>query len=324
MLVAHANLDCESTWGGLALPVAVQQRISLYGTLLGALAPVDAPDDFERQRREDLDGKARAQLELELWTPAPVDPARLQLPWRPRLRTGTPPRADLAWADPAARAANDRRLAHHVVAQHGLALPGSRVITRVDDLELAGEWIAKLPWTAAGRDRCRGRGAPTPDQRTRLERLLAVCGALVVEPWCERIVDVGVCATVDPHGVVTAHPPHGLLTDPRGGFLGIDLAGARLEPGEHAQLAAMVAAAGAAISGTGYAGRFAIDAFAYRAGGERRFHPLCEINARTTFGWVAWACAAWTQTTRLGFGEPPDGARVLIAPGSDRVTAWIA
>jgi hypothetical protein len=197
------------------------------------------------------------------------------------------------------------------------------VITRIDELELAGEWIAKLPWTAAGRDRCRGRGAPTPDQRTRLERLLAVCGALVVEPWCERIVDVGVCARVDAHGVVTARPPHGLLTDPRGGFLGIDLAGAQLEPAEHAQLATMVAAAGAAIAGTGYVGRFAIDAFAYRVDGERRFHPLCEINARTTFGWVAWAFAARAQTTRLGFGEPPAGARVLIAPGSDRVTAWI-
>ncbi len=312
--IVHANLDCESRWSGLPLPAQVQHRISLYGTLLGALAPDGA--------------------ELELWTPAAVDRARLKLPWQQALRTGTPAHADLAWADPGARAANDRRLAHAVAARHGMALPGSRVITTVSDLadladlgDLGGEWIAKLPWTAAGRDRCRGRGAPNAEQRTRLERLLASCGALVVEPWCDRITDVGVCATVEADGRVTAHPPHGLLSDARGGFLGIDLAGAVLEPAEHAQLETMVAAAGAAIAETGYTGRFAIDAFAYRDGAVRRFHPLCEINARTTFGWIARAFAARPMTpapTRLGFGEPPPGSTVLITPGPDHVTAWIA
>jgi len=301
--VIHANLDCESRWSGLALSPAVEQRISYYGALLCVLAPDGA--------------------ELELWTPAAIDPSRLDLPRTPILRVGTPPRADLAWADPSARAANDRRLALALAANHGVALPGSRVITRVDEIDLPGPWIAKAPWTAAGRDRCRGTGTPTAEQRTRLERLLAKCGALVLEPWCDRLLDVGVCAKVE-HGVVTSKPPHGLITDARGGFVGIDLAAAMLEPIEHAQLDAIVAAAGAAIAGTGYAGRFAVDAFAYRDGDARRFRPLCEINARTTFGWIAWAFAAVSGTTRLGFGEAPPGARVLIAPASDHVTAWIA
>jgi hypothetical protein len=204
------------------------------------------------------------------------------------------------------------------------------VIARVDDLDLPGPWVCKAPWTAAGRDRCHGSGPPTVEQRARLGRLLKRFGSLVLEPWCERVLDVGVCATVAPDGAVDAHPPHGLVVDHRGGFLGIDLGPPALEAGEHAALATMVAAAGARLAAAGYAGPFAIDAFAYRDGEHRRFHPLCEINARFSFGWIARAFAARTGAHQLGFGEPPAGATVLIAPATggaappDRVTAWIA
>jgi len=296
-LILHANLDCEARWAGVTLPVAVLERISLYGTLVSALGPDDT-------------------AHRELWTPAAVDAARIHLPWPVTLRTGTPDRADLAWADgAAARAANDRRLALGLCA-----LPGARAITSVDEIDLAS-WIVKLPWTAAGRDRCRGTGAPTAEQRVRIGRLLAICGELVLEPWCDRIADAGVCATVD--GMT--YPPHRLLSDPRGGFLGIDLAPPELLPDEHAELAAQVASVRGAIATTGYRGPFAIDAFAYRDGDQRRFHPLCEINARYSFGWIAHALHARLGTTRLGFGTPPPGARVLVsAAAGDPVSAWIA
>lgn len=300
--VIHANLDCESKWSGLALPPAVERRISLYGTLLMVFAP---------------DGVA-----VELWTPAAIDPARWLGATKPTFRVGAPSRADLAWADERAAAANDRRLALAIAG-----LPGARVVTSVelDDARwFAGPWIAKPVWTAAGRDRCRGVGPPTSEQRARLARLVARCGALVVEPWCDRIVDVGVCAAIDRRGEITAKPPHALITDPHGGFAGVDVAGVALEPDERARLHAVVSEAGAAIAATGFVGRFSIDAFAYRDGGERRFHPLCEINARITFGWVAWAFAERLGTTRLGFSPPPPGATVLVAPGSDPITAWIA
>lgn len=298
-MIIDANLDCEARWSGLALPAAVRARISLYGLLLAVLAP---PDD-----------------EVELWTPAPVDLAR----WRGRpvsTRAGTPPRCDLRWADPDARAANDRRLALAVAA-----LPGARTITRVDELAVPGPWVAKAPWTAAGRDRCRGAGPPTAAQRARLGRLLAACGALVVEPWCERVLDLGVCATVARDGTVTADPPHQLGVDARGGFAGIDLAPPALTDGEAHELAAAVDAAGAAIAGAGYAGPFTVDGFVFRDGPARRLHAPCEINARRSFGAIARAYAARTGATRLGLtGAPPPGATVLIAPGDDHVTAWIA
>jgi hypothetical protein len=305
--VVHANLDCEARWAGVALPAHVLERISLFGTLVAALAPAD-------------------EREVEVWVPATVDPARLglELP-RPHVRVGNPPRAELVWADPGAKDANDRR--------RGLALAalaGARAVGSLAELAAAlpaGPWVAKAPWTSAGRDRAFGDGAELAGElRVRVERLLARFGALIVEPWCERLIDVGVCARVDAAGSVTSHPPHGLAIDRRGGFAGIDLAPPALLPEESAQLAAAVGAAGAHLTALGYAGPFAVDAFAYRdADGARRFHPICEINARHTFGWVARALAARVGATRLGFGAPPPGATVLVAPTADDPTAaWCA
>lgn len=306
--VIHANLDCEATWAGVPLPREVARRISLLGALTAVLAPTGA--------------------EVEVWTPAEVDPARLRaVPgWTPpALRTGTPPRADLAWADPAARPANDRRLAVTVAAALGVGLPGARVIAAVDELlAIEGPWVAKAPWTSAGRDRCHGEGPPTDEQRRRLARLLERFGALVVEPWLDRVLDVGVCATVGADRRVTVELPHGLAVSPRGQFLAIELPPPALLAAEASQLAATVAGVGAALAARGFVGPFAIDAFAYQVAGERRFHPLCEINARYSFGWIARALARRLGTSRLGFGEPPPGATVLIEPAADRVTAWCA
>lgn len=302
--VIHANLDCEATWAGAALPSGVNQRIALYGALLATLAPRDP----------------------EVWVPAPVDTARL-VPapaWSvPVMRVGVPPRADLVWAAADARAANDRRLALRIAEEQRFGLPGAKTIASATEIDLSGPWVSKAPWTSAGRDRCHGVGEPTREQRTRIERLLARHGTLVLEPWCDRLLDVGVCATVCADGSIVAHPPHGLVSDARGGFLGIDLAPPALLAHERALLDASVHAAGVALAALGYLGPFAIDAFAYRDGSERKFHPLCEINARYTFGWIARSLGARFGTQRLGFARAmPAGAVVLIAPADDGVTAW--
>jgi len=86
----------------------------------------------------------------------------------------------------------------------------------------------------------------------------------------------------------------------------------------------VVTTVGAALFAAGYTGPFAIDAFVHRGAGGRALHPLCEINARYTFGWIAHALRRRLATTRLGFTPAPPGATTLIAPGADHVTAWIA
>ncbi|MGE5186592.1 MAG: hypothetical protein ACM31C_31265 [Acidobacteriota bacterium] len=222
-----------------------------------------------------------------------------------------PPRWDLAWCDPAARAVNDRRFA---LAACG-ALPGTRVLERPEQIdELDGAWpqtwVAKAVWTAAGRDRARGEGAPAGELRARVANLVARC-PVIVEPWCERALDVGVCSVVGR----APHAPHRLVVDARGGFLGIDRRPPELAAEHRARLAEIVGACDAALARAGYAGPFTVDAFVHPGG----LHA-CELNARYTFGHVAHALGAGV----LGFGPPPPGARVLVAAGDDDpVSAWV-
>ena len=292
-----ANLDCEARWAGAPLPLRVLRRISAAAALLAYLVP---------------------EGDVEVWAPAEVDPERLAIEKIVAMRVGAPERWDLAWADPLAKRANDRRLALAVHARLGTTLPGARAIASVAELDgMAGAWVAKAPWTAAGRDRIHGDGPPSAEQRVYAGRLLERFGALVVEPWLSRVFDVGVTARLE-RGRVIASAPHTLLTDSRGAFLGIDLAEPPLAPEEQAQLDRAVAAAGEALDEAGYAGPFTVDAFVH--GPERRLH-MCEINARHTFGHVARAMGCRV----LGFGPPPPGATTLIAPAADDpFTAWRA
>jgi len=360
------NLDCEARWAGTTLPQRVLRKISAIASITAAL--VDVRDDEV----------------VEVWAPAPVDPSRLVAdPAWPRVvvRVGAPDRGDiaappadgraidLAWASPAAKPFNDRRFALAVEAQLGIDEPAARTVTSLDELERAvtsldeleravraigGPWVAKALWTTAGRDRCRGEGAPTGEQRVYLGRMLDRAGpeghpdrALVVEPWRDRIVDVGTCACVTDDGSVRVEAPHTLLVDARGGFAGIDVSPPPLEPHEHEAIIAAVHASGQALAQGGYRGPFAVDSFVYAdATGRRCVRAIVEINARHTFGHVARALVARgagarlaggarrdrdTNVTprRLGFTPLDDAgrarARVLVEPTpDDATTAWLA
>jgi hypothetical protein len=249
----------------------------------------------------------------------------------------------------AARAGSDRRLAHRLAADLGAALPGAATIDSLETLRVhlaaggadagSGAWVVKALHTAAGRDRVFGQGGTLPaPAAAAVARLLVRSPVLVFEPWCARLADFGCIATALPPGAggrsfpAGVAGPHRLLSDERGGFVGIqvDDAGgpAGLEPAWRDSLMASTRAAGLALAALGYRGPFGVDAFAWRdPGGTVRFHPLCEINPRLTFGWVA---RAWSE--RLGGGpltlqlgrRPPASARLLLGPGEgDPTQAWI-
>ena len=315
------NLDCEAAWAGATLAEPVRRRISLYAALFAACAPAGGDEPHE------------------LWAPAAIDPARLVAHpgWTPpRVRprgAGEPAAFDQVWADPAARAANDRGRTLAVAQALGVALPGARLVASLAELDdhIAQQlgrperpWVCKARWTAAGRDRVHGAGPASGEARVRLGRMFARLGPLVFEPWLDRVADFGACGEVTRAGEVRVAEPHRLLTDPRGGFHGIALAPAVPAAIAEPLRATAAAAATRLAAETGYRGRFAVDAFVYRDAGAQHLHPLCELNARATFGWIARALGDRLGITRLGFDAPPAGATVLIAPGDDRVTAWCA
>lgn len=308
-MIIWANLDCEARWGGGNLPQHVARRVSAAASLLAAFA---------------AEGES-----VEIYAPAPVDPDRIKLP-NVTMRVGEPAHYDLAWANPAAKGANDRRVALALNDQLDTSLRGARTIGSLDELDAhlatlaPTRWVCKAPWTAAGRDRAHGEGATLSGElRVYVGRLLDRFGAVLFEPWLDRVLDVGVCADLHADGRVVAAAPHTLLSDSRGGFLGIDLTPPSVHPDDRLVLANAVEAAGSALHCLGYAGPYTVDAFIYRDGDAQILHPVCEINARYTFGHVARALGARLGTRVLGFGPAPEGARVLVAPtADDPVTAW--
>jgi len=287
-----------------------------------------------------------------LWTPSPVDPERvLEVPGLPRpilesgpLRDLPPVDETLAWGESSAVAAtvHHRAFCLQVAEEIGCALPGSRMVESLSDLNhllssprAPRSWVLKAPLSASGRDRYierMGPGISDPKARRTVERLFDRHGPLLFEPWMDRTADFGVSALLTPSGLRIVGV-HGQRVDRKGQFTGIDLQPS-LSEAERDRLLATVELVAGALRRAGYRGPFGIDAWRYRkADGEEILHPLGEINARMTFGLIAWTLAERVEgTARLLFGRDlpvpekgkADGIVPLLAPGPGRSSAaWI-
>ncbi|HEX6902022.1 MAG TPA: hypothetical protein VF789_20055 [Thermoanaerobaculia bacterium] len=159
-------------------------------------------------------------------------------------------------------------------------------------------WVVKAPLSAAGRDRYIERADfSDPKARRTVERLFERHGSLLFEPWMDRVADYGVSALLSPEGtrIVGVHRQR---VDRKGQFGGIDLE-SPISSEIRERLTETVLVIGDALRGEGYAGPFGIDAWEYRReDGSTVLHPLGEINARMTFGLVAWAWAERVGTER--------------------------
>jgi len=286
-----------------------------------------------------------------LWTPSPVDPERiLEVPGvsRPILESGPlhklPPVDEvLAWGANSAIAAtiHHRAFCLQLAEKLGCALPGARMVDSFTELDRAlsssqapPSWVLKAPLSASGRNRYIERAGPRiSDSRSkrRVERLFEHHGPLLFEPWMHRTADFGVSALLDPSGLRIVGI-HGQRVDVKGQFAGIDLKPV-LSEAERARLLETAESVGSALRRKGYAGPFGIDAWRYRTvSGEEILHPLGEINARMTFGLVAWALSERVEgTNRLRFGSHLPAAEgrdtgivPLLASGpTRRLAAWI-
>lgn len=296
-----------------------------------------------------------------LWTPAPVEPERIVpvpgLPL-PILESGPakPAGEVLAWCE-TAQAAALRRLprepidgplheslwhlptaspevvakAHHrafhlqVAEELGCALPGARMIESIAELDQVScsAWVVKAPLSASGRSRYIQRSGSMDLKACRtVEGLFRDHGPLLFEPWMDRTADFGCSALLTPDGLRIVGF-HRQAVDIKGQFAGIELPAAPPEGMEEA-----VKGVAAALRKAGYVGPFGIDAWEYRTSGGIAFNPLGEINARMTFGLVAWALVerlGIEGPARLALGRraPPEGSVPLLLPGEKGVAAWI-
>lgn len=185
------------------------------------------------------------------------------------------------------------------------------------------EWIAKARFTAAGRDRVRGAAPLSTESSRQLARLLATHKELQIEPWLSRVADAGVLGAVAADGTRVVLPPHGLLCDARGKFIGIDQEPA-IDAASKSKLLETANHVGAALAARGHLGPFSVDAFTYRDHkGGVRLRAICEINPRMSFGLIAHALFMRTGHShfRISSAALAQGTTWVAAP---ELKLWVA
>ncbi|MEC8934328.1 MAG: hypothetical protein VX958_02590 [Planctomycetota bacterium] len=378
------NLDCETDFAAAsagnpcppALPRHVLENIAAASTLLRVFCeegdllwtPVEVdsgrltgPPELARPALTSgpLAAVAEERAMLAWGETGAVAAARSERPPAHPFRVEAP-LAENLWNLPtatpgAAAKINDKRFCQQLREKLGLALPASRIVESIEELEkhldaeknrpeLAGGWILKAPFSAAGRLRVVSTGPGAGElELKRARNLFEAQGALVFEPWLERTADFGFCALVLSERTILLGP-HGLETSPQGRFLGLVFdspapAVGLAAPADRDGLEAAVTAAAEAAREEGYLGPLEVDCWSWRdENGADRFHPLGEINARISFGLVGRAIIeklsgshGWLvkkpARLNIGAGQAPSedlpSAELLSPEPPDGCGAWL-
>ena len=205
----------------------------------------------------------------------------------------------------------------------GALAPGARGVDhRALDEPAArrAPWVAKAPWTAAGRDRIHGngprrrraarRGSPAA-RAVRRARRRAVARALARRSACARIIEHR--AASRPRRRTRCSPTRAAA------FLGIDLAEPPLAPRRARAARRARRRRRRRARALGYSGPFTVDAFVHTPGGL----PRAVRDQRAPL--VRPRRPRARRPARSASAPPPAGAHVLVAPtADDRLTAWRA
>ncbi|MES2637934.1 MAG: DUF455 family protein [Myxococcota bacterium] len=190
--------------------------------------------------------------------------------------------------------------------------------------------VVKAPLGTAGRG-MRRWGDPGVDIWAR--EVIAAQGAIVVEPWLDRVVDLSLQFDVAADGRVTTDVWGRFLTDGRGRYRGAVLGDVlRDQPGPVKRLLSeqgdrlfqVVRHLGPAMAARGFTGPAGIDALVYRTTtGDVALKPLVELNPRVTMGRVARAIGRRVRRDRVGLWTQVSRAEVRAA-GFEGIPAWAA
>lgn len=242
---------------------------------------------------------ARSCAASVCWSPTPLALATL--------------RAAAAPGCPAPPLAVLRQVNHRAFAANlGPMLPEARQVQSLADLEAlltatSGPVLLKRAFGFSGRGRKLVTGGRAFDEATRTWAQRSFTehgGSLQVEPFVTVTADAAQHGHVDRDGTVRL----GLATmqdiAADGSWRGTRVATPdELDDLERNLLEVTARRAGVALHRAGYFGPFGIDAYRWRDGtGRTLFHPLSEINARLSMGWL------------IGMAER---AQVLVDAGDD-------
>lgn len=291
--------------------VLVRRRPSLEHLEKLRRQGIDAPEfevvDTPDRLRPDslLAGRKLGGLRPWAWSP---DAEAMLAPLRTAMRAAS---AAGSW-EPRQRALYSKAFGAEILAALGDPLAGQSVHSLAElhqamrELERAGHHhgVVKPAFGTSGRGfRRTERFQPTDD--TWAESVIQSHGALVVEPWLDRLADFSVQGEVLPDGRLRLKGLTHLITDERGRFVAVESAGrlGRLLPPAVARFLGggrrgnwiedyyrerVFPVLNARFSELGFSGAFGIDALIYRAAdGSPALRPVVEINPRHTMGRVA-------------------------------------
>jgi hypothetical protein len=189
---------------------------------------------------------------------------------------------------------NSKLWSHALEVELGWAQPGAATAGTFDELQEAvaracpsagDKWVIKSPFGFAARERVLGRG-PSLEGPPAVwaERRLKRGETLIFQPWLEVIREYGVVLEIYTDGAHRVQGISDLQTNGAGTGKGYMLG---RSPSAHrtTELERVAAIVSERLFKEGYHGPVGIDALEHTRG----LHPLLEINARYTMGFVALA-----------------------------------
>lgn len=189
---------------------------------------------------------------------------------------------------------NSKLWSHALEVELGWAQPGAATAETFDELREqtaracpgdGDKWVIKSPFGFAARDRVLGRGPSLEGpQAVWAKRRLSKGETLIFQPWLEVIREYGVVLEIAAGGAYVVHGISDLQTNGAGTGKGYML-GRPPSPKRTAELERVAGIVAERLFKEGYTGPVGIDALEHARG----LHPLLEINARYTMGFVALA-----------------------------------
>lgn len=207
---------------------------------------------------------------------------------------------------------NSKLFSFELEKEWGIAMPKAAIASCFEELEEViaracphseDKWVIKSPMGVAARERILGRGSSlTSAARIWLERKFQLGESLIFQPWLEVIREYGVNFYILPDGKVEMVGISDLQTNGAGTGKGY-LFGRKIDPIRLTNLEDIAEKVAKRLFTEGYTGPVGVDALEHKEG----FHPLLEINARYTMGFVAVAvekvsnneCKFWN--TKVGY-----------------------